>query len=736
MSEGTSQPTDKPKRPRAAQGTKRTSRNQTQQANAAAPLAAPDTTGSAVPQSLPAPETHAQPAPDEPPIGERWGEFPTTERRTELKQRMEAWEREQDHGNRPGPFAAVTLSGADIYWLAAFMVGAGDVSAGKQRLDEVPPPSLTNLHLEEANLSGAQLQGAILSRAQLKGVILYGAQLQRANLCLAQLAGATLCVAQLQGADLSRTQLQGANLRQAQLEGADLSRTHLERAILYKAQLRRAILSEAQLERANLSEAQLQGANLSGAQLQGANLSEAQLEGATLYEAQLEGANLRQAQLERVILYGAQLEGANLSRTQLQGANLSGAQLQGANLYRTQLEGADLRQAQLQGAILSGAWLKGANLSGARLEGADLSRTQLEGADLSKTQLKGADLRQAHLTRQVDLRWATLDAQTQLTEANLDGTLQVADVAWNGVSLIRLPWGQVPLLGDEALARQTQTREGERKAAPQWLEGYEAAVRAYRQLAIVLRSQGITDAADRFTYRALVMQRKALWLESNLPMTGFTEALAHLKTLTLPQLWKERGRFAPKRWLNSLNQWARLMARWGWQQLRTIHPRLWGNHLWNLPAWRLGLGILLVVLAALLSVAHWWTALLALLITILVVGTFSRKRGRKLLAYLFSGFLAALTGYGFRMSRIVLAYFGLILAFAGTYWWLDLHRHPQSFSFWQAIILSVTAFHGRVFSNPFNLSDPQIVVTAVEAIVGLVIEGVFIAMLTQRFFNR
>jgi hypothetical protein len=29
-----------------------------------------------------------------------------------------------------------------------------------------------------------------------------------------------------------------------------------------------------------------------------------------------------------------------------------------------------------------------------------------------------------------------------------------------------------------------------------------------------------------------------------------------------------------------------------------------------------------------------------------------------------------------------------------------------------------------------------VVITAIEAIVGLVIEGVFIAMLTQRFFNR
>jgi hypothetical protein len=104
-------------------------------------------------------------------------------------------------------------------------------------------------------------------------------------------------------------------------------------------------------------------------------------------------------------------------------------------------------------------------------------------------------------------------------------------------------------------------------------------------------------------------------------------------------------------------------------------------------------------------------------------------------AYLFSLFLAVLTGYGFRMKCIIIAYTLLMLAFAGAYWSLDLPP-PHISTFWQALSLSVTAFHGRVFSNPFLLTEPQLVVTALEAIFGLGIEGVFIAMLTQRFFNR
>jgi hypothetical protein len=50
--------------------------------------------------------------------------------------------------------------------------------------------------------------------------------------------------------------------------------------------------------------------------------------------------------------------------------------------------------------------------------------------------------------------------------------------------------------------------------------------------------------------------------------------------------------------------------------------------------------------------------------------------------------------------------------------------------------VSVTAFHGRVFSSSFLPGSPQSTVTAFEAVTGLIFEGVFIAMLTQRFFGR
>jgi len=122
----------------------------------------------------------------------------------------------------------------------------------------------------------------------------------------------------------------------------------------------------------------------------------------------------------------------------------------------------------------------------------------------------------------------------------------------------------------------------------------------------------------------------------------------------------------------------------------------------------------------------------------------SRILHRKLLAlqggskfgpYLFSLLLALLTGYGYRMWRIIIAYVLLVSLFAGLYYGFG-QGHPHHMSWLEALIFSITAFHGRVFSSPFLPGSQQSIVTACEAIVGFTFEGIFIAMLTQRFFGR
>ncbi len=98
--------------------------------------------------------------------------------------------------------------------------------------------------------------------------------------------------------------------------------------------------------------------------------------------------------------------------------------------------------------------------------------------------------------------------------------------------------------------------------------------------------------------------------------------------------------------------------------------------------------------------------------------------------------LALLAGYGYRVWRIILAYLFVIIVCAVAYFVLGMYYEPH-LSFLEAVLTSITAFHGRVFSEPFlHSNEPQLWVTAFEAVAGLVVEGMFIAMLTQKFFGK
>ena len=64
---------------------------------------------------------------------------------------------------------------------------------------------------------------------------------------------------------------------------------------------------------------------------------------------------------------------------------------------------------------------------------------------------------------------------------------------------------------------------------------------------------------------------------------------------------------------------------------------------------------------------------------------------------------------------------------------------PSTFAplaWYEALILSVSSFHGRGFFQPVqSLGDPIAALAAIEAVIGLVIEISLIATFTQRFFN-
>ncbi len=414
---------------------------------------------------------------------------------------------------------------------------------------------------------------------------------------------------------LGRSNGQNKNVAVIFMEGTNLSGTQLEGACL----------REAWLKNADCAEAQLRNVDLVNAQLEGVDFSEAHLECSCLVGAQLKKAFFTDAHLENSDLFGAQLEGAQLHRTHLKYADLRKAYLKKAFIRGAHLEGADLslaclEEANLIGACLEEASLDGANLAGANLWGARLDKVSLLGANLEKAKLANTSLKGAHLfgacLKEVDISGA------QFEDANMQDVVlvnerrvgpYVADAQWSNVNLSVMGWSQVKMLGDEYEARQ-KTQYGRRKDVSTCLNEFGKAVRANRQLAVVLESQGLNEDSARFAYRAQVLQRKVLWKQ--------------------------------------------------------------------------------------------------------------RRFGK----WFFSMMLALLAGYGYRMWRTIVAYLLIVLLCAGAYFVLGIFYEPR-LSFLDAVLISITAFHGRVFSEPFlRPGDPQLWVTAFEAVAGLVVEGVFIAL--------
>ncbi len=172
----------------------------------------------------------------------------------------------------------------------------------------------------------------------------------------------------------------------------------------------------------------------------------------------------------------------NLRQAPLGGKRLNGINLREANLNEAILSNTQLREAHLEGAKLNFANLEGANLKAAHLEG-----TSLRGALLG-----GTDLRLAFFSNTTDLDDAHLSSQNGKKSAAL-----LVDVDWDSVNLGVIDWEEVRILGDERLARDGREDT----------ESYRDAMRAYRQLSMILRGQGLGEEADRFAYNALTLQR-------------------------------------------------------------------------------------------------------------------------------------------------------------------------------------------------------------------------------------
>jgi uncharacterized protein YjbI with pentapeptide repeats len=314
----------------------------------------------------------------------------------------------------------------------------------------------------------------------------------------------------------------------------------------------------------------------------------------------------------------------------LRGAVLTGQDLQSLPLARLVggLTRDDRNYASEYEHMLAAPHMEGTILSYAHLEDAVLTFSHLQGCSLHHAHLEGAILYGAHLEADApaNLSSAIFDANSNLARVTLGNKHGVGprflSVRWNDIILTAVDWSSVRRTEDESVARTRWAATGEAKAREARLRDYDRAVQTYRQLAVTLSSQGLNEHAERFAYRAQLMQRVVL------------------------------------------------------------------------------------------------------------------RRQRHYLRWLGSLFLWLIAGYGYRPLRSVLTYLVVVGGFAALYFALG-SAHSQALTWNEALVVSLTSFHGRgFFATAFQPGDPQAAVAAIEAVFGLLIEITFIATFTNRFFAR
>lgn len=109
-----------------------------------------------------------------------------------------------------------------------------------------------------------------------------------------------------------------------------------------------------------------------------------------------------------------------------------------------------------------------------------------------------------------------------------------------------------------------------------------------------------------------------------------------------------------------------------------------------------------------------------------------KSRVSSFFAWLYSCLLYLLSGYGYRIHRSFLTYIAVIGLFTVFY-----HLLVPGLAWQVALEVSLNACLSRgIPPSAFQAGDLASLVSDVEAFIGLVIEVVFIATLTQRFFNK
>jgi uncharacterized protein YjbI with pentapeptide repeats len=371
---------------------------------------------------------------------------------------------------------------------------------------------------------------------------------------------------------------------------------------------------------------------------------------------------------------GIDLRGADVQRVDLR--NLPLACLCGG-LTREEWAGTTLEQR-----ALAGVHLEQADLSETHLEGAVLRGAFLQGATLRATQLEQAVLFQAHL-EQAYLRKAHLEG-ANMAYVHLEGAY-LRDAWLTGADLRHALCDNATNLEEVTLLDK---KWGCTRLADVHWNDCHLAVIDWRRV-MPLGDETLARTLPAHSGRARDAQDKHEYLDK---IQAAVRAYRRLANAMRAQGMNEEA--VPFAYRAQLIQREVL-----WRQL------LWGQvSAWEAEASPGGTGQMLRDL---------W------------------RRVSSFGACIFSWFLDVLAGYGYKPGRSLGIYLLMITAFATCY--LLLGRLPLR----EALIFSVTAFHGRgFFPGPFTLGDPVTAIAALEAVVGLFIEISFIATFTQRFFGR
>ncbi len=204
--------------------------------------------------------------------------------------------------------------------------------------------------------------------------------------------------------------------------------------------------------------------------------------------------------------WGLDLRGADLSTINLAFLPLTrlraGLKSEERSMAENRIRYNKMAATHLQNSNLYEAHLEGASLCWTRLEDASLEFAYLELADFTDAHLEGTSFRRSHLAG-ASLRFAFFNVASNLNYASLCdkelGCVLVGDTNWDSINLTMINWLQVNMLGDERKARQKIFEENKENDTT-LLSEYRIAVRANRQLAVALQTQGLNEEASRFAY--------------------------------------------------------------------------------------------------------------------------------------------------------------------------------------------------------------------------------------------